>query len=468
MDSNTVEKKKRTRKPKVLPTEETPLAIEETSLITKEATHETPVILKGNILNIKTTLNTIIDEFLDEQNKQYSSLKESNSFLEGKIKSLEEQLENKTHNMDYLKELEQKVESLNLINKGLLEENEKLKGIHNGYNKMYVELQEQFVIKVNLIETLENKLKETKKEYDKFKSEYNKKIDSEIKSFKNVSIMNTYLEEIKTLKNDITILNKQLVSSKNLLEASRKENKELVQKLKLGSFGSSDKQLSISNVILDNLSECEETEETEETQQLVKETKANLEANRKETLKEKVSEKVKENQMKQKKLEKPEEELGKLQELEDDPKIFKETEEPQEELEQLEEESKEAEEPQEELEQLEEVSEEAEEDQKKVTEEELEEESEEAEQELEEPKEQLKEESEEAEEELEEPKEQLKEESEEAEETEVTNNILNVETLDIIEVDELEYYLDLDSNILEKDTLKVVGKLTDDGDAIFN
>jgi hypothetical protein len=25
----------------------------------------------------------------------------------------------------------------------------------------------------------------------------------------------------------------------------------------------------------------------------------------------------------------------------------------------------------------------------------------------------------------------------------------------------------LDSNILEKDTLKVVGKLTDDGDAIF-
>jgi hypothetical protein len=263
--------------------------------------------------------------------------------------------------------------------------------------------------------------------------------------------MNTYLEEIKTLKNDITILNKQLVSSKNLLEASRKENKELVQKLKLGSFGSSDKQLSISNVILDNLSECEETEETEETQQLVKETKANLEANRKETLKEKVSEKVKENQMKQKKLEKPEEELGKLQELEDDPKIFKETEEPQEELEQLEEESKEAEE-----------------DQKKVTEEELEEESEEAEQELEEPKEQLKEESEEAEEELEEPKEQLKEESEEAEETEVTNNILNVETLDIIEVDELEYYLDLDSNILEKDTLKVVGKLTDDGDAIFN
>jgi hypothetical protein len=60
----------------------------------------------------------------------------------------------------------------------------------------------------------------------------------------------------------------------------------------------------------------------------------------------------------------------------------------------------------------------------------------------------------------------------EAEEQEVVEEPeeeeIDVSKLDIIEVDDVEYYLDLDNQIRNKETLEVVGKVTDDGDAIFN
>ena len=76
---------------------------------------------------------------------------------------------------------------------------------------------------------------------------------------------------------------------------------------------------------------------------------------------------------------------------------------------------------------------------------------------------------EEAEEELEE--EVAQEEAEVAEEeAEVAEELEEIDssTFDIVEIDEIEYYLDLDQNIRNKDTLGVVGKLTDDGDAVFH
>ena len=59
------------------------------------------------------------------------------------------------------------------------------------------------------------------------------------------------------------------------------------------------------------------------------------------------------------------------------------------------------------------------------------------------------------------------EESEEAEEAQEAEEI-DISKLDIIEVDNVEYYLDLDNNIRDKDSLEVVGTITEEGDAIFN
>ena len=44
---------------------------------------------------------------------------------------------------------------------------------------------------------------------------------------------------------------------------------------------------------------------------------------------------------------------------------------------------------------------------------------------------------------------------------------LDVSTFDIVEIDDKEYYLDLDNNIRDKETLEILGSLTEDGDAIF-
>jgi len=61
--------------------------------------------------------------------------------------------------------------------------------------------------------------------------------------------------------------------------------------------------------------------------------------------------------------------------------------------------------------------------------------------------------------------EEVAEELEEAEEDVIA---IDSSTFDIVEIDEIEYYLDLDQNIRNKDTLDVVGKLTDEGDAVFH
>ena len=66
-------------------------------------------------------------------------------------------------------------------------------------------------------------------------------------------------------------------------------------------------------------------------------------------------------------------------------------------------------------------------------------------------------------------KEVEEEEVEEVEEVEAEEvEEVDVNKLDIIEVDDTEYYLDLDNHIRDKKTLRVIGKVTDDGDAIFN
>jgi hypothetical protein len=60
------------------------------------------------------------------------------------------------------------------------------------------------------------------------------------------------------------------------------------------------------------------------------------------------------------------------------------------------------------------------------------------------------------------------EEKKEVEQKEDELEEIDVSKLDIIEVDDIEYYLDLDNQIRDKDTLEIVGKVSDDGDAIFN
>jgi hypothetical protein len=57
---------------------------------------------------------------------------------------------------------------------------------------------------------------------------------------------------------------------------------------------------------------------------------------------------------------------------------------------------------------------------------------------------------------------------EEVKEEEEPTEEIDVSKLDVIEVDDIEYYLDLDNQIRDKDSLEVVGKVTDDGDAIFS
>jgi hypothetical protein len=59
------------------------------------------------------------------------------------------------------------------------------------------------------------------------------------------------------------------------------------------------------------------------------------------------------------------------------------------------------------------------------------------------------------------------EEVEEVEETEEVGEEVDVSKFDIVEIDDKEYYIDLDNNILDKQTLAIVGQLTEDGDAIF-
>ena len=82
------------------------------------------------------------------------------------------------------------------------------------------------------------------------------------------------------------------------------------------------------------------------------------------------------------------------------------------------------------------------------------------------PEEEAEEETEEEAEEEAEAEEAQAEEAEEAEAEEAEE--VDPSTFDIIEIDDIEYYLDLDQQIRNKDTLKVVGSLTEEGDAIFN
>ena len=167
----------------------------------------------------------------------------------------------------------------------------------------------------SIIHELESKLDKIKNELFSCKSQS----EQEIRSFKNVSILNQYLKEIDQLKNDNSILTKRLDSTKKLLDESQKENKYF-KELKKGLVSNSD-------AISQTTEEAVEVEEAEEAEETVEE-----------------------------------------------------------------EEAEKAEEPIEEI---------------------------------------------------------------------------DVSKLDIIEVDDVEYYLDLDNNIRDKETLEVVGTITDDGDAKF-
>jgi hypothetical protein len=95
-----------------------------------------------------------------------------------------------------------------------------------------------------------------------------------------------------------------------------------------------------------------------------------------------------------------------------------------------------------------------------------------AEEEEEEEEEEAKQADADAEEEEEEEGEEEAEQAEQADVQEVEVEVeveveIDVSKLDIIEVDDVEYYLDLDNNILDKNTLDILGTLTSDGDALF-
>ena len=211
---------------------------------------------------------------------------------------------------------------------------------------------------IKTIETLEGTIQT-------LEGTFKERVEAEIKSYMDVSLLNSYLRQIDDLKNDNDILARKLATKHKILEKIQRDHKEL--QFDLASIRSSEE--------VDEDAEAEaEAEEAEEAE------------------------------------EEAEEEAGEA-EAEAEADV-------------------------------------AEEEEAEVAEEEAEADAD-------------------ADANAEEEEEEEEEEKEEKEEIEVEVEI-DVSKLDIIEVDEKEYYLDLDNNILDKDTLDIVGTLTPDGDANFN
>ncbi len=265
------------------------------------------VKLKDRITFIEADNKRLVQD-LEESNKKVITLKSQ----------FEEYKEESTNSYSVLKNLynDAKLENSVFLNK-LEKMTKEYDTSRSDFNRYKLETNEK-------LEKVTRDYEHSKNEVTKLKNEYNTKLESEIQSFKNVSILNTYLKEIDNLKNEISILNQKLNTNKKLLEQSNKDNKELSNKL-------------------ETLSSPEEVTEEEQ--------------------------------------------------------------------------------------------------------EEVEEEQEEV---------------------VEEQEEVLEEQEEVVEEQEEVVEEIDVSKFDIIEVDDKEYYVDLDNNILDKETIEIVGKLTDDGEAIFN
>ncbi len=296
---------------------------------------------KKEILDIKDSSTNSINNLNSEKNLlicENIKLKDRIVILEKVNKQIQEETELSTAKNNNLKSQFEtyKLESTNT---------------YTNLKTLYDELKNENNVFVNRLEKITKEYDNIKNEHKKLKDEYNERLESEIQSFKNVSLLNTYLKEIDSLKKEISILNQKLTTNKKFLEQSQKENKDLSSKL-------------------ETLSVPEQEESVEEQENTVEEQEETLE----------------------------------------------------EQEESVEEQENTVEEQEETVEEQEEVVEEQEE----TTEE----------------------------------KEETTEEQEEVVE-------IDISKFDIIEVDDKEYYVDLDNNIYDKDSLDVVGKLTDDGDAIF-
>ena len=246
-----------------------------------------------------------------------------------------------------------------------------------------VELQNAFQVQESennnsFIKTIEGLELALKKEQETFKE----RVEAEIKSYMDVSLLNQYIKHIDALKKENDILTLKLDAKKKVLEKIQREHKELQLDMEI---------LSLRSEAVDaaDVEEAEEAEADEEAEEAAADDV---------------------------------EEAAADEEAEEDAA------------------DEEAEEDEEAAAEAEEDAADADEAEEAAADEEEEEAAAAAEEE---------------------------EGSKEVVEVEVEVEI-DVSKLDVIEVDDVEYYLDLDNNILDKNTLDILGTLTSDGDALFN
>lgn len=246
--------------------------ITELELINEEILEQ----LKNQISNVFKEINLKISD----KNKQIIELNEQNQNRRNEEVQLK--LEKQNQNLAIL-QLNAKIELLEKNNNENLEELEATRLEYNNlkiqYDNEYNNLKKQFeqykaestnsysVLKQlydesklenkafsNKIEKLVKENDSIRNEFSTFKGEYNKKLEEEIQSFKNVSILNTYLKKIDDQAKEIEILQQKLNSSKKLLDISNKENKELSNKIEQLSHPDEEEQEEVPDV-------AEETED---------------------------------------------------------------------------------------------------------------------------------------------------------------------------------------------------------------
>lgn len=204
------------------------------------------VKLKDRILVLESIHKKTSDE-LDESNRKILTIK--SQFEEYKVES--------TNSYSLLKGLynDSKVENSVFLTK--LEKITKDYEIHrNESNKYKLESTDK-------IESISRENQICKSELSKLASEWDEKVQNEIQSFKNVSILNTYLKEIDSLKNEISILNQKLATNKKFLEQSQKDNKELNNKLETISAPEepNDQQEQLNEILEEVVEEQEDIQE---------------------------------------------------------------------------------------------------------------------------------------------------------------------------------------------------------------
>ncbi len=133
---------------------------------------------------------------------------------------------------------------------------------------LYDDAKQETSVFMHRIEKCTKEHEATKNELQSLKQEYNERLERDIQSFKNVSLLNTYLKEIEHLKNEISILNQKLNTNKKLLDQSNKENKEL--NYKLDTMSNEEEVVDQTEEVPESEEvQVEEVEEVEEVQEEV-------------------------------------------------------------------------------------------------------------------------------------------------------------------------------------------------------